>query len=367
MTRRNFKKRILATILTSAMAVGMLTGCGSSSSSASGDSGSAEKLNLLMWDGDCSEEVVKDFEKKYGVEVNVTYIEDTNEILSKMINSKQDYDVIDLESAYVKAFKDAGLIEKLDKDSMTNLKYVDQETFMADGSGPIGDEDFTYTVPISGPLYTCVVYNKKTCPKKITSFADLADPAFRDQICSVNATISLYAEALRACGYPIDSTDDKQLADAQALLKKYKKNVKSFVGASALSQLESGECSVALCWDYNYLCADSEEYWDEFDIVPVTGLGYTQNWSVAETSTRKDLAEKFIDFTYLPEESAKTINEYGGVPIIKRSEIEDLLPDNYYDNPCVTKYTEMWKDNENLCTTDEQISKMDDLYNELMS
>lgn len=367
MKKSNMKK-ILAVMLTGAMAVGMLAGCGSSSkaSSASGD-GSAKKLNLMMWDGDCSEEVVKDFEKKYGVDVNITYIEDTNEMLSKMINSKQDYDVIDLESAYVKAFEDAGLLEKLDKDSMDNLKYVDQDTFMAKGSGPIGDEDFTYTIPISGPLYTCIVYNKKTCPKKITSFADLADPAFKGQICSVNATISLYAEALRACGYPIGSTDDKELAKAQELLKKFKKNVKSFVGSSALSQLESGECSVALCWDYNYLCADSEKYWDEFDIVPVTGLGYTQNWAIAKSSTRKDLATEFINFTYQPEEQAKSLNEYGGVPIIKKADIADKLADNYYDNPCVTKYTEMWKDNEMLCSTDEQISKMDDLYNELMS
>ena len=109
------------------------------------------------------------------------------------------------------------------------------------------------------------------------------------------------------------------------------------------------------------------KYWDEFDIVPVTGLGYTQNWAIAKSSTRKDLATEFINFTYQPEEQAKTLNEYGGVPIIKKADIADKLADNYYDNPCVTKYTEMWKDNEMLCTTDEQISKMDDLYNELMS
>ena len=372
MNNRRMERRVIGMSLAVALTVSLLNGCGfhtDTAAAAKTSTSDSHTLNLLMWDGDCSEDVVKDFEKQYGVDVNITYIEDTNEILSKMINSKTDYDLIDLESGYVKSFIDAGLLTRLDASSIPNLSNIDQDTFMAKGTGPEGNEDFSYTLPISGPLFTCIVYNKKTCPITIQSFQDLADPALKGQICSVNATISLYAGALKTLGYSTVSTDNGELQDAQELLKKIKTNISSFVGSSALSQLEAGDCSVAYCWDYNYLCADSEDNWDTFDIVDSSALGYTQNWAIAKTSGRKELAEKFINFTYEPEETVKTLKEYGGVPILKKDLIEQDLPDNYYANPCVTKYTELWQDASNHApaVSDTQISKMDDLYTQLMS
>jgi hypothetical protein len=76
--------------------------------------------------------------------------------------------VIDLESAYVKTFVDNDLLAKLDNKSLTNKKNI------ADGiPAATGDEKMEYTCPDMAPGYTGIVYNKETCPIKITKFSGL--------------------------------------------------------------------------------------------------------------------------------------------------------------------------------------------------
>ena len=172
--------------------------------------------------------------------------------------------MIDLESAYVKTFVDNDLLAKLDSKSLTNKKNI------ADGiPAATGDEKMEYTCPDMAPGYTGIVYNKETCPIKITKFSDLADPKLKGQVAMVNSTISLYGAALEALGYKASSKKESEIKEANELLKKIKTNVKAFVGESAVSQLENGECSVALCWDYITLCNDSKDNWDKFAVADI--------------------------------------------------------------------------------------------------
>ena len=348
-----------------------LTGCRfgfntAASSSLNSGAGNPDELNVIVWESDLSETAVQDFEDAFGVKVNVTYLEDTNQLLQKMITGTANYDVLDLESSYVSSFVQADLLSPLDYSLIENMKNVDP-AFHEAGQGAPGDEDFVYSLPLSGPFYTGVIVNKQTCPVEIETLKDLTNPKLKGQLCSVNSTISLYAGALYALGYSVNSTDDQELAEAQALLKKIKPNIQSFVGSSALSQLEAGDCSAAYCWDYDVLCADSEKYWDQFELIPGTALGYTQNWAIAKSSSNQALANEFINFLFRPEEYAHLIEEYGGTSILKKDLMADLLPSNYYDNPCVQVYTDLWADHVPLQVSDEQISKLDVLYNELMS
>ena len=108
-------KKLLALAMSAVMVLGILTGCGSSKSSSSGK---ADSINILVWEGTWSEDAFKDFTKKTGIKVNVSYIDNTDTIISKLVEGSADYDVIDLESAYVKTFVDNDLLAKLDiKDS----------------------------------------------------------------------------------------------------------------------------------------------------------------------------------------------------------------------------------------------------------
>ncbi|MEE0955672.1 MAG: extracellular solute-binding protein [Eubacterium sp.] len=327
-----------------------------------------DTLNLLVWSGFWSEEVFRDFEKETGIKVNVSYIDNTDVLMAKLLEGSADYDIIDLETGYADSFIRNGLLAKINKDNIPNLHNIEDKYFTENGA-PIGDAEEEYVVPDMAPLYTTIIYNKETCPIKPTRLSDLADPRLKGQVALVNSTISLYGGALADLGYSPDSTDPQEMKEANDLLMKIKPNVKAFVGESAVSQLESGECSVAYCWDYNILCNDSRENWDKFEFVqlPCGIENAPQYWAIPSSSTKKEAAEAFIDFECRPEENAKNLREFGGVPIIKRELIGQYLPDDYYDSPLTEVYEVTFNNSWKIAVRDEQQAIMDVYYTELMS
>ena len=104
-------------LLVISMGAGLLAGCGSSSG---GGTDGAKELNICIWDGMFSEDAINDFEKKNGCKVNVTYIDNTDTMLSKLVEGGNQYDVLDIEAAYVKSFVDNGLLQEIDHSAITN-------------------------------------------------------------------------------------------------------------------------------------------------------------------------------------------------------------------------------------------------------
>lgn len=357
------KKKLISVILLITMTVTCLSGCGSSGKSADTED-QVDSLNIMVWDGTWSDEVYEDFEKETGIHVNVSYIDNTDTIISKLIEGSVDYDLVDIESAYVKTFVDNDLLTKLDSSKVENTKYLNE-----DMKGYIGDEDMEYTIPCLAPLYTCVIYNKETCPIEITSFKDLADPALQGQVAMVNSTISLYGMALESLGYNADSCDENEISEANDLLTEIKKNVKAFVGESAVSQLEDGECSVAFSWDYSVLCNDTKDNWDKFAVAELDSSNeYSSTyWGIPSSSKKAEEAEELMNFILQPEELAKCYTEYGGVPSEKEEYIGQYLPKDFYENPAITMSEELYNNSWRVAVNDDQINLMDKYYTQLMS
>ncbi len=363
---KNRLKKKCAASLAAIMAIGLMSGCGSqTSASGKAKASSGKSLNVIVWEGTWSEDMFKDFTKETGIDVNISYISNTDELLTKLINGSATYDVMDLEGAYVKTFIKNGLLEKIDDDKVPNQSNIIDE-YMKEG--PIGDEKLTYTVPDMAPNYTTVVYNKKTCPVKIKSLKDLTNPKLKGRVALVDSTISLYGAALQCLGYKADSTNEKEIKEANDLLMKIKENTKAFVGETAVPQLEDGEVDAALCWDYPTLCGDSEKNWDKFGYVSLDGgvERWAQYWAVSKSSKNKENAEKLINFILKPEEYSKSLNEYAVPPLEKQDKIASYLPKNYYDSPAMTQMTKDLFDNSWEATVSEkQIDIMDDYYTQL--
>ena len=113
-------KKIVGILLTGCMTAGLLAGCGSASTAGTEAKGNQEELNVCLWDGMFSEDAINQFEEEEGCKVNVTYIDNTDTLISKLVEGGSDYDVCDIEAAYVKSFVDNGLIQKMDHSAITN-------------------------------------------------------------------------------------------------------------------------------------------------------------------------------------------------------------------------------------------------------
>ena len=353
----------MITLLTGSFA---MTGCGSSGSNDSSDSSSdsdSKELNVMIWDSTYPDDVFDEFEEETGIHVNVSYITNTDELITKLVAGEDELDYVDVESAYVKTFVDSGLLKELNYDNIPNSKNIDGKYW-----GAVGDEDNVYTLPVSDNIYSLIMYNKETCPIEITSFSDLANSALKDQICMINSTISLYGTALEALGYSADSTDESQISEANDLLAEIKKNVKSFVGTSALSQLETGECSVAFGYDYPLLMMDKDN-WDKYEVA-VIDSGYERSngfVGVPAGSKHQEEAEEFMNFILQPEIQAEFAQEAGQASLLKRDLMEDVMPDGYYDNPYFNMDSSIEENSWHVSINDDQISIMDKYYTLLMA
>ena len=344
-----------------------LMACGSRGTSGKPGS-SSKKLNIMIWGDTISDTTISNFEKETGIKVNVSYIDNTDSLLAKMVNSSEHYDVVSIESAYLKTFTDAGLLQKLDKSKLTNMQDM-EPTY---NKGFTGDEDETYTIPVSGPIFTTIMYNKKTCPVEIKSFQDLADPKLKGQIAMVNSTISFFGAALESLGYSADTTNEDEIKKATDLLMKIKENVKDFSGTSAASLIENGDVSVSFGWDYPLVCGESKDNWDtyaqaELDSPYEMSVGYA---GIPKTAQNYEGALAFINTIIDPKEQARGVKEFGGVPVTSQSATESYLPDGYYDNPAVKSnlaYASDPSKNWAISINDDQISLLDTYYNKLMA
>ena len=135
-----------------------------------------------------------------------------------------------------------------------------------------------------------------------------------------------------------------------------------------MSQLESGECSVAFCWDYPTLCGDSDTNWDKFEEIPLKGGNEycMQYWAVPKASTHKKEAQQLINFILRPKELAKCYKEYYAVPLEKKSAIAKYLSKNYYKNPSIKSSQRLLHNSWNVSVDEKQIALMDSYYTKLM-
>jgi len=155
---------------------------------------------------------------------------------------------------------------------------------------------------------------------------------------------------------------------ANELLTQIKANVKAFVGESAVSQLENGECPVAFCWDYTTLCVDSKDNWDKFEAIALKEgcERFQQYWAIPAASEKQSEATELIDFLLRPEENAKSNAEYGGVPNLKQNLLAPHLDKDFYESPALKKEEELFPISWSIAVSDEQINLMDTYYTELM-
>ena len=232
------KKKLLAMILALAL-VAALAACGGKDAG-SGDSESKE-LNIFMWSDYISDETIADFEKEFGVKVNLSYMNDNADSVNKLTAGAGDeYDLIMTCDAYMESLIKGGFLEELDLSQIPNSENINKAYW--------SEENQKYCIPYL-MNYIYVVYDTERCPIEITCYNDLIKPEMKGQIGSVDGARNLFPIALIALGYDPNSTEEKEIAEAYEWLKKYNDNVVAY--GSTETNIVNGTISAMLTYDGN--------------------------------------------------------------------------------------------------------------------
>ena len=314
------KKKIMSMVLAAVLTGSMLSGCGSSS-----DSASADELNIFVWTEYVSQDAIDAFEKDTGIKVNVSTYSSNEDMIAKVKSeSEGTYDIIQPSDYAVEQLAGQGMLEELDKDKLTNLGNIG-ESYL----DPSYDPGNVYSVPYQGGV-AAIAVNTSKVDKEITSYADLFDPSLAGQLVVLDDYRAVIGMTERSMGLSMNETDPDTLSGVEEKLLTLKDNIALYDSDSPKSALISGDCSVGYLWSAEAALA-MEENEDIQIVYPSEGAYvFMDNWAIPKGAKHYDAAMEFINYMLSVDAAKMNIEEF---PYLSaNSKAVEAMGDDYSSN-----------------------------------
>ena len=284
-----------------------------------------EQLNVLNWTSYIPDSIIRNFEKETGIKVNYSTYSSNEELLAKVSNAKEGtYDLIFPSDYMIEIMKDRELLEKIDKSKLTNINNLNSNYLNLEY-----DVNNEYSLPFIAAS-TVISVNKEKIKEDITSYNDLLNPKYKDEIVLIDDQRIIIGMALLANGFDMNSTDPDELEIAEEWLLKLKPNLKAYDSDSPKNFLIFEEASIAVLWNAEGAIAKQENSNIE-NIFPKEGFALSiDNFAILKNSENQEEAYKFIDYILRPEVMKEIINSYPYKNINK--ETDKILDDDYLNN-----------------------------------
>lgn len=313
------KKKLLGIILL----VFLLTGCTTKKYDG--------VVNVLNWSSYIPDSVIEDFEKEYNIKVHYGTYSSNEELLAKISSSKEGtYDLIFPSDYMIELMKKRDLLNPFDKTKLQNYKNINPRFLNQEY-----DRANEYSIPFLLATTTLAV-NRDNIKEPITSYQDLLNEKYRNNIVLIDDQRIIIGAALQALGYNMNDTDEDHLEEAYNYLMELKKNVKAFDSDSPKTFLITKEVDIGLIWNAESILAHEEN--PNIDIIYPTD-GYVlsmDNYAIVKNAKNEDNAYLFIDYLLRNEVCQKIIEEYPyistnrNVGNLSDKEIQTILSNGSY-------------------------------------
>ena len=289
---------------------------GSSMASAAGE------LNVTNWAEYIAEDTIENFAKEYDVKVVYDTYDSSEAIEAKLLAGSSGYDVVSYSSSDAGRIIPAGILQKLDKSKIPNLKHMSPEVMgkLSDNWDP-GNK---YIVPFMWGTHG-VTYNaalvKKTYPGAPIGSLDLIFlPEHMEKLakCGVSFLDSpgdIIPMALAYLGLDPSSTIKTDYKEVAILLKKIRPYIKTFDNY-AYQRMPQREFCIAVTWGPDGLLAMSgAEEADtgvvlDFFLPPGEGAAqlWVDGWVIPADAKNIENAHLFLNYLSRPQVGANDSN-----------------------------------------------------------
>lgn len=300
-------------------------------------------LTIYNWGEYIDPALLKEFEKETGIHV-IYETFDTNEaMLTKIKQGGTAYDIAVPSEYIIEKMLEEDMLIPLDHTKLPNLKNID--SYFLDL--PF-DPHNKYSIPYFWGTVGIVFNPDKVGEFDFHSWQDLWDPALRRQVFLVDSAREVVGIALNNLGYSLNTTDDSELAEAEAKLAELAPNVKAVIGDETTQLMVNNEASVALTWSGQ--AADMIFENEALDYaVPHEGSNlWFDNIVIPKTSKNVEGAHKFINFM-LEADSAAENADYVGYSTPNKAALalmdEEVVNDERFYPPIEQRETlEVYRD-----------------------
>ncbi len=258
-------------------------------------------LNVYNWGEYIDDEevdVVTEFERLTGCDVNYTTFESNENMYSKLSGGGVSYDIIIPSDYMVERLISEDMLLPVDYNNVPNFaKYFDSEKYGHLIENSISDYAVIYNVGT-----TILIYNKNFVSETPDSWKVLWDEQYKGKILMFNNPRDSFAIAQFVLGQSINTTEKADWDAAAELLMEQRKKVKpEYVMDEVFIKMESGEYAFATYYagDYELMVENNPDLGYVF---PKEGVNtFYDAMCIPSAAQNKKGAEAFINFMLEPE------------------------------------------------------------------
>lgn len=272
------------------------------------DAKETKDLNFANWplyiDSDHGKsESLRLFEQETGIAVdyqaviqdNATFYATVSPILRA--RGSTGYDLVVMTNGYelTEMIKN-GFVCQLDRSRMPNFAKYASDSVKDPNYDPGNKHSVVWQTGFTG-----LAYNPKYTGRKITSFQDLLDPAFRGRIGLMSDNTELGSLALLALGIAPETSTPSDWRKAQAWLKQLRPSVAGFYDQSYINRLENGDTWITQAWSGDVFQAQQSGFPHLEFITPDEGqMTWHDNMLIPKQAANPLSALTWMDYYYTP-------------------------------------------------------------------
>lgn len=282
-----------------------------------------DELFVYNWTEYIGEDVIPQFEEKYGIKVTYDFFSNTDEAYAKLGDDGGGYDVSFPISVDIPAFREKGALLKLDKSLLPNIRNLG-----AEWTNPGYDPNNDYSIPYMW-WTTGIGYDTKKITDTLTSSTALWDERFKKHIAMLDDWQEVFALALIQLGYSANTTDTAQLDEALALLERQKPLVRVY-STDTTSTMSSRDNWIGQIWGADIYKIQEENPDMVYYIPEEGGVRGSDTMAIFSGAKHPIAAHLFLDFMLDAHISADNTNYiyYMGPNAAAKEFIEpDILAD----------------------------------------
>ncbi|RBW51816.1 spermidine/putrescine ABC transporter substrate-binding protein [Marinobacter sp. F3R11] len=290
-----------------------------------------KELVFLNWANYMDPDILVEFEQRTGISVKQRYFDsDTTRDELLLETEGKGFDLALVNGSSIRILAKRGWLEPLDESSIPNLKHVNPRWRSA------FEQAENYGVPYSWGTIG-IVYRKDLVPFTVSSWMDLLQPAeeLHGKISMIGDNKDIVGVALKALGYSLNTTDEKALQEAEALLQAQAPAVKTYryISIGADSALLTGQIVMSMMYNGDMRMLQQHSDNIAFVLPKEGGNIWTDYLSVLSASPRKADAKRFINFLNEPEIAARLAQfTHYATPNLSA---EALLPAEFRNDPVI--------------------------------
>ena len=303
---------------------------------------SGNTLTIFNWGDYIDEDLIKQFEEETGIKVIYETFDSNEAMLTKIEQGGTAYDIAVPSEYIIDKMIQEDLLLPIDHSKLPNFQYLDSRFL---------DLPFDHGNKYSIPYFwgtVGILYNTKILgDRELTSWNDLWDPAFKNQILLVDSAREVLGMSLNSLGYSLNDKNKDHLQEAKEKIDALTPNIKAIVGDENRLLLQNEEAAIGLVWSGTA----QEIMWENENVeyvIPEEGSNlWFDNMVIPKTAKNVEAAHAFINFMLDPEVAAQNTDYVGystpNKEALKFMDKEVVSDERFYPDEEMTSKLEVYE------------------------